>query len=195
MRFRTDSRVQHRRDAPGGTRTPDQQLRRLPLYPSELLAPALPLVPLAGSRTWILYGSATSDTSYHEIGAAGFEPATSCSQSRRDTGLRYAPQISGRVCYPAGAPRSTGARKSVATSCTHDDPPYTRAGHSPTRSANAAGHHARDWLAASRATSARTVDCCSNAAKARPRWLTRAFASRPTSANVAPRSSDRKYGS
>ena len=27
------------------------------------------------------------------IGAAGFEPATSCSQSRRDTGLRYAPRI------------------------------------------------------------------------------------------------------
>ncbi len=25
------------------------------------------------------------------IGAAGFEPATSCSQSRRATGLRYAP--------------------------------------------------------------------------------------------------------
>lgn len=25
------------------------------------------------------------------VGAAGFEPATSCSQSRRDTGLRYAP--------------------------------------------------------------------------------------------------------
>jgi hypothetical protein len=119
VRSPTTYRLQHRRDAPGGTRTPDQQLRRLPLYPSELLAPALPLVPLAGSRTWILYGSATSDTSYHEIGAAGFEPATSCSQSRRDTGLRYAPQISGRVCYPAGAPRSTGTRKSVAISCAH----------------------------------------------------------------------------
>ncbi len=26
-----------------------------------------------------------------QVGAAGFEPATSCSQSRRDTGLRYAP--------------------------------------------------------------------------------------------------------
>jgi hypothetical protein len=25
------------------------------------------------------------------VGAAGFEPTTSCSQSRRDTGLRYAP--------------------------------------------------------------------------------------------------------
>ena len=27
------------------------------------------------------------------VGAAGFEPATSCSQSRRATGLRYAPLI------------------------------------------------------------------------------------------------------
>ncbi len=28
------------------------------------------------------------------VGAAGFEPTTSCSQSRRDTGLRYAPKKS-----------------------------------------------------------------------------------------------------
>ncbi len=27
------------------------------------------------------------------VGAAGFEPTTSCSQSRRDTGLRYAPKV------------------------------------------------------------------------------------------------------
>src|SRR5262245_23140323 len=27
-----------------------------------------------------------------EVGAPGFEPGTSCSQSRRDTRLRYAPQ-------------------------------------------------------------------------------------------------------
>ena len=63
----------------GGNRTPDPQLRRLLLYPSELLAlrtllrRSLPLHPR------------------DPIGAAGFEPATSCSQSRRDTGLRYAP--------------------------------------------------------------------------------------------------------
>ena len=27
------------------------------------------------------------------VGVAGFEPTTSCSQSRRDTGLRYTPII------------------------------------------------------------------------------------------------------
>ena len=47
----------------------------------------------------------------NEIGAAGFEPATSCSQSRRDTGLRYAPQISGRIRYPVDVSRSTGQRE------------------------------------------------------------------------------------
>ena len=42
-----------------------------------------------------------SRASRRMVGAAGFEPATSCSQSRRDTGLRYAPRqrlrVSGRV--------------------------------------------------------------------------------------------------
>ena len=28
-----------------------------------------------------------------QVGAPGFEPGTSCSQSRRDTGLRYAPKV------------------------------------------------------------------------------------------------------
>jgi hypothetical protein len=27
------------------------------------------------------------------VGVAGFEPTTSCSQSRRDTGLRYTPKV------------------------------------------------------------------------------------------------------
>lgn len=44
------------------------------------------------------------------IGAAGFEPATSCSQSRRDTGLRYAPYIRSRAVYPRGLIRSTAWR-------------------------------------------------------------------------------------
>ena len=34
------------------------------------------------------------------VGAPGFEPGTSCSQSRRDTGLRYAP-CTGNLLYPA----------------------------------------------------------------------------------------------
>ena len=46
---------------PEGIRTPDRLLRREMLYPAELLARCVVLV-----------------------GVAGFEPATSCSQSRRD---------------------------------------------------------------------------------------------------------------
>ena len=46
---------------PEGIRTPDRLLRREMLYPAELLARGVVLV-----------------------GVAGFEPATSCSQSRRD---------------------------------------------------------------------------------------------------------------
>ena len=62
--------------APGGTRTPDPQLRRLSLYPAELLA-QLP--------------DRRSSCRAPLVGAPGFEPGTSCSQSRRDTRLRYAP--------------------------------------------------------------------------------------------------------
>ena len=29
----------------------------------------------------------------YNVGVAGFEPTTSCSQSRRDTGLRYTPKV------------------------------------------------------------------------------------------------------
>src|SRR5687768_1713209 len=58
--------------APGGNRTPDPQLRRLLLYPTELLAQVV---------------------FENNVGAPGFEPGTSCSQSRRDTGLRYAPNF------------------------------------------------------------------------------------------------------
>ena len=50
-----------------------------------------------------------------QVGAPGFEPGTSCSQSRRDTGLRYAPKV--RASYytrpsARNAPRS--ARKDRA---------------------------------------------------------------------------------
>ena len=37
-----------------------------------------------------------------DVGAAGFEPTTSCSQSRRATGLRYAPKY--RLLYSAVQP-------------------------------------------------------------------------------------------
>ena len=56
---------------PGGTRTHNPQLRRLVLYPVELRA-----VPVA-SRL---------------VGVERFELPTSCSQSKRATGLRYTPK-------------------------------------------------------------------------------------------------------
>jgi hypothetical protein len=56
---------------PGGSRTPDPRLRRPLLYPTELRA-----VPVFAEL----------------VGAAGFEPATLCSQSRCATGLRYTPK-------------------------------------------------------------------------------------------------------
>src|SRR3954466_5026494 len=61
---------------PGGTRTHNPQLRRLVLYPVELRA--------AGQKKQKL------------VGARGFEPPTSCSQSRRATSLRHAPKIGGK---------------------------------------------------------------------------------------------------
>ena len=57
--------------APGGTRTPDPRLRRPLLYPPEL--PGL----------FVSLGKM--------VGVEGFEPPTSCSQSRRATRLRYTP--------------------------------------------------------------------------------------------------------
>src|SRR5204862_6615180 len=64
--------------APGGNRTPDPQLRRLLLYPTELLA-------LQARQAGVRQASSC------QVGAPGFEPGTSCSQSRRDARLRYAP--------------------------------------------------------------------------------------------------------
>jgi hypothetical protein len=48
--------------------------------------------------TGYLEGSCSIQLSYgvksgaKNVGVAGFEPTTSCSQSRRDTGLRYTPK-------------------------------------------------------------------------------------------------------
>ena len=51
------------------------------------------------------------------VGETGFEPATSCSQSRRATGLRYSP-TTGPAPYTARAsksiPRASGAKKKAA---------------------------------------------------------------------------------
>jgi hypothetical protein len=56
---------------PGGDRTPDPQLRRLMLYPTELRAEIV-------SENMM-------------VGAKGFEPSTLWSQTRCATRLRYAP--------------------------------------------------------------------------------------------------------
>jgi hypothetical protein len=52
---------------------------------------------------WLL---SANGVTYYNIGAPGFEPGTSCSQSRRATGLRHTPWIMlldelnfGSVCY------------------------------------------------------------------------------------------------
>ncbi len=55
---------------PGGDRTPDPQLRRLLLYPTELRAEI---------------------ERKNMVGAKGFEPSTLWSQTRCATRLRYAP--------------------------------------------------------------------------------------------------------
>src|SRR5919112_2178480 len=74
--------------APGGNRTPDPQLRRLLLYPTELLA-------LQSRQVGVPQASSC------QVGAPGFEPGTSCSQSRRDTRLRYAPHETQTLAGPS----------------------------------------------------------------------------------------------
>ena len=69
---------------PGRTRTCDPRLRRPMLYPTELRA-----------RSWngsvFVHTLALNAGSHRLVGAAGFEPATLCSQSRCATKLRYIP--------------------------------------------------------------------------------------------------------
>ena len=55
------------------------------------------------------------------VGAPGFEPGTSCSQSRRDTGLRYAPKVRRKLLYPALCAQRSDER----SKCT---PAMTRSG-------------------------------------------------------------------
>lgn len=59
---------------------------------------------------------------HQRIGAAGFEPATSCSQSRRDTGLRYAPYIRSRAVYLRTPVRSTGVPHRLHSACSQPGP-------------------------------------------------------------------------
>ena len=65
---------------PEGIRTPGRLLRRQMLYPTEL-------------RDHSSVKKERQPSCLFFVGVAGFEPTTSCSQSRRDTGLRYTPNF------------------------------------------------------------------------------------------------------
>ena len=73
----------------------------------------------AGKRTfWASKNEGPSEIRWglnRQVGAPGFEPGTSCSQSRRDTGLRYAPKV--RASYytrPSARNALRSARKERA---------------------------------------------------------------------------------
>src|SRR5664280_1748097 len=98
---------------PGGIRTPDLEIRSLPLYPAELRAretSSSRQVPRSGTvpaATWVVNGAADGTRTRNSqlgrlmlyqlnygrrlVGPTGFEPATLCSQSRCATKLRYGP--------------------------------------------------------------------------------------------------------
>ena len=54
-----------------------------------------------------------------QIGAAGFEPTTSCAQGRRATGLRYAPPGAGqdkaKTCFYQPRTTAQHRRRSIAS--------------------------------------------------------------------------------
>lgn len=59
-------------------------------------------VPTVGRRQHWTRSSVLPTMSTHSVvGAAGFEPAVSCSRSRRDTRLRYAPLVPKAGVSPA----------------------------------------------------------------------------------------------
>ena len=102
---------------PGGIRTPDLEIRSLPLYPAELRARETSLLKGWCQRSATLpsgdvdcqwSGGRDSNPQQsawkadalpielppHVVGLTGFEPATLCSQSRCATKLRYSPNRS-----------------------------------------------------------------------------------------------------
>ena len=76
----------HHVGAPGRNRTCNRRLRRPVLYPVELRTPGPEL-----SHRRFETACSPSRTRIGVVGVEGFEPPTSCSQSRRATRLRYTP--------------------------------------------------------------------------------------------------------
>jgi hypothetical protein len=101
--------------APGGIRTPGQELRRLLLCPTELRGPDGSPDPRAGEGNRTPTTSLEGWSSAFElhplsgrsiacgVGLAGFEPATPCSQSRCAAKLRYSPRDA--TIVPRSVPR------------------------------------------------------------------------------------------
>jgi hypothetical protein len=98
--------------APGRNRTCNHRLRRPVLYPVELRA--------RGAH------DSQTDRSEHAaagsarcgpklVGVEGFEPPTSCSQSRRATRLRYTPTDAARRYRRAGCRALSGGPRSLST--------------------------------------------------------------------------------
>ena len=103
------------RGTPGGIRTPDLEIRSLPLYPTELRAqdasPVGMRAPTVLTTLWVVNGAADGTRTRNNqlgrlrlyqlnygrvlVGPAGFEPTTLCSQSRCATKLRYGPTLPG----------------------------------------------------------------------------------------------------
>lgn len=80
--------------APGRNRTCNRRLRRPVLYPIELRAPA-GMIP-AGHRC--IHADRRFRRTAGLVGAEGFEPTTSSSQSWRSTRLSYTPAVKPDVC-------------------------------------------------------------------------------------------------
>jgi hypothetical protein len=146
--------------APDRIRTYDPRLRRPPLCPTELRA------------------------QNPSIGALGFEPRTSCSQSRRATELRHAPWEQDILAENRG--RVKDGRRCIR--------PPGRA-HAPRRNRWERARPDHRGVAPAAGMSAAAGMAPARARKARARWLRRCFWSRDASPNVRPRSGTRKRGS
>ena len=101
----------HHVGAPGRNRTCNRRLRRPVLYPVELRTPGPEL-----SHRRFETACSPSRTRIGVVGVEGFEPPTSCSQSRRATRLRYTPPTEPILPCACRLPRCACAAKGRALS-------------------------------------------------------------------------------